>query len=215
VDGIFSAGSHYGCIRRWPEGLFWVISLLLCCAEVSIELGGLGSAHTLIVVCLSFLICKMGAMCFLTRWAGRVTGASPTLCQVPFNTAVYYGGAKTGTISWGQDPQGVQAAPCPTSGRKHRCSFHEGYVETMAPCLPRGGRLPRSKGVVVAAQTHPEDAVRCRGSSLVFTASLAQYRHGNDTHQSKCSSTSRAGPRDRLASPAPGPSTPSCSGCSE
>lgn len=33
-DDIFSPGSHCECIRRWPEGLFWVISLL-CCAEAA------------------------------------------------------------------------------------------------------------------------------------------------------------------------------------
>lgn len=107
-----------------------------------------------------------------------------------------------GTISWGQYPQGVQAAPSTSSGRKHRCSplcrlhyIREGYVETMVSCLSRGGRLPRSRGVAAAAQTCPEGAVRHRGSSLVFTASSAQYRHGNDAHQSKRSSTSRVGPQ--------------------
>lgn len=110
---------------------------------------------------------------------------------------------------------GLRAAPSTTPGRTHRRSCREWYVETTVPCPPQGGRLPRSRGVAAAAQTCPEDAVRRRSSSLVFTAPFAQYRHGNDAHRSKRFSTSRVGPRGGLADPAPGPSTPSCSGCAK
>lgn len=54
---------------------------------------------------------------------------------------------------------------------------------------------PGAGGVAAAAQTCPEDAVRCGGSPRVFRASFAQYRHGNDAHQSKRSSTSCIIPR--------------------